>query len=114
MVRKKNNLEKIIKAYLRCIPKKIKIEAVFLFGSYAKGNFNENSDIDLIIVSPDFKKIDFLKRLEMLSSFRKNKLTRSVAMDIIGYTPKEFKNIDKESIIMREVKKEAKMLYPLY
>jgi predicted nucleotidyltransferase len=107
----KNNIKKIIKEYLKYFPKNIKIEKIFLFGSYAKGNYDEDSDIDLILISSDFKKIDFLKRLEMLSSFRKSKLTQSVAMDILGYTPEEFKNISKESIIIKKAIKEGKVIY---
>ena len=111
MDRKENNIKKIIKEYLKYFPKNIKIEKIFLFGSYAKGNYDEDSDIDLIVISSDFKNMNFLKRLEMLSSVRKSKLTQSVAMDIIGYTPEEFKNISKESIIMRKAIKEGKIIY---
>jgi hypothetical protein len=31
-------------------------------------------------------------------------------MDIIGYTPEEFKNINKESMIMKRAKKEGRFL----
>jgi predicted nucleotidyltransferase len=112
MDRKKNNIKKIITEYLKHFPKNIKVEKILLFGSYAKENYNEDSDIDLIVISSDFKNMNFLERLEMLSSFRKSKLTQSVAMDIIGYTPEEFKNISKESIIMRKAIKEGKIVYP--
>ena len=36
-------------------------EAIILFGSYAKGENNQNSDIDLVIITPNKKEIDFLK-----------------------------------------------------
>ncbi len=71
----------------------------------------EDSDVDLIIISSDFKKLAFMDRLVLLSKLRKSKLTRSVPMDIIGYTPEEFENIDKESIIMRRAKREGKMIF---
>lgn len=32
----------------------LRIDRTILFGSYAKGNANEWSDIDLLLVSPDF------------------------------------------------------------
>lgn len=110
MDRKKNNFKEVIAEYFRYFPKNFKIEGVFLFGSYARGKFDENSDIDLIVISPDFEKVDFLRRMEMLSSLRKSRLTRSMPMDIIGYTPEEFRHIDKESVIMKEAKKEGKMI----
>lgn len=46
-----------IKKYIDKISRYYKIEAIILFGSYAKGIENENSDIDIAIVSSDFKDI---------------------------------------------------------
>jgi len=111
MVRKEN-IRKIIAEYLRYFPKNIKVEGVFVFGSYARGDYNEDSDLDLIIISPYFRNIDFLKRLELLSSFRKSPVTRSLAMDIVGYTQDEFRAIDRESVVMKRAKKEGVMIYP--
>lgn len=111
MVRKKINVKRIVWEYLKSFPKNIKVKGVFLFGSYATGKIREDSDIDLIIISPNFKKINFIKRLEMLSKLRRSEITRSVPMDIFGYTPEEFKEIDKESIVMRQAKIEGKMIY---
>ena len=38
-----------IKKYIEKISQYYKIEAIILFGSYAKGTANENSDLDLIV-----------------------------------------------------------------
>ena len=46
-----------IQKYLERISEHYKIEAIILFGSYAKGTENENSDIDIAIISSDFKDI---------------------------------------------------------
>ncbi len=41
----------IIGRYLKLIKSAgIKVEEAYVFGSYARGNFNENSDIDLALV----------------------------------------------------------------
>ena len=111
MDRKKINIKEIIKEYLKYFPKNIRVKGVFLFGSYATGKIRKDSDVDIIVISPDFKKISFIKRLELLSSLRQSKITRSIPMDIFGYTPEEFEEIDKESIVMRQAKKEGKMIY---
>lgn len=42
------------------------ISAIFLYGSYAKGKQHEGSDIDLIVISPDFAKLNTRERLEIL------------------------------------------------
>ena len=44
-----------IQNFLDLLKPEIHIEKVILFGSYAKGTHNESSDIDLAIISPDFK-----------------------------------------------------------
>ena len=46
-----------IKKYIKKISQYYKIEAVILFGSYAKGTENEDSDIDIAIVLSDFNDI---------------------------------------------------------
>lgn len=105
-------IKKIVKVYLKNLPKNIRVKGVFLFGSYATGKVHKDSDIDFIVISPDFKKIPFMKRLIVLSHAQgAAKISRSVPMDILGYTPEEFKEIDKESIVMRQAKKEGKMIY---
>jgi uncharacterized protein len=46
-------LEEVLESFLNSLRNKIEIQDSFLFGSYAKGTANENSDIDLLIISPD-------------------------------------------------------------
>ncbi len=112
MDNKKIQLRKIIKEYLKNMPLVINVNGIFLFGSYARGEAQRDSDLDVVVISPDFKKMEFMKRLILLSHIQgKSKITRSVPMDIIGYTPEEFKNIDKESVIMRRAKKEGRMIF---
>ena len=41
--------------YYNELAKKIEVEGVYLFGSYSKRTFNDFSDIDVLIVSSDFK-----------------------------------------------------------
>ena len=59
MVKKAINTEIInsIEKFIEEIKKKYNVEAIILFGSYAKGTENEDSDIDIAIVSADFDDI---------------------------------------------------------
>lgn len=111
MDRKTTYLNKIIKTFIKNIPDYVRVKGVFLFGSYATGQIHDDSDLDLIIISPDFKRINFMRRLELLSHVQgAAPITRSIPMDTIGYTPEEFKNIDNISVVMRRAKKEGKFL----
>ena len=59
MVKKAINTEIInsIGKFINEIKKKYNVEAIILFGSYAKGTQNEDSDIDIAIISADFDDI---------------------------------------------------------
>ena len=46
-----------IQKYIEKISQYYKIEAIILFGSYAKGTEKEDSDIDIAIISSDFNDI---------------------------------------------------------
>ena len=60
------NLDKIrsiIKRYLKILEQNnIAVEKSYLFGSYARGTASEDSDIDIAIVSRNFKGDRFLDR----------------------------------------------------
>jgi predicted nucleotidyltransferase len=44
----------------------IRVTAIYLYGSYARDNNREGSDIDLVVVSPDFAGFNMRERLELL------------------------------------------------
>ena len=98
--------KKIIKEYIKDLKPYLKIKKVILFGSWAKGRAHPESDIDFIVISPDFKKIKFMERLVFLSKMRKEKFM-SPPLDIFGYTPEEFEKLAKESQVIAEAKKEG-------
>ena len=52
-----SEIMKPIQQYIEKISKYYKIDAIILFGSYSKGTENEDSDIDIAIISSDFNDI---------------------------------------------------------
>ncbi len=76
---------------------------IFLFGSRARGNYGEQSDYDLIIVSPKFAKTDFLDRTGTI--WRNSDVI--IAADIFCYTPKEFLRISKTSVVIKDAMQHA-------
>lgn len=113
MVKIRINPKEIISEYADNLKKRFRINKVILFGSTLTHNFNKNknSDLDIIVLSNDFKKIGFLKRLELLSHARSGK-SRSIPMDIMGYTPAEFNKLSKKSVILKEAKQNGKVIWP--
>ncbi|GAB6107416.1 nucleotidyltransferase domain-containing protein [Fusibacter bizertensis] len=59
-------IENAIKEYLSIISKMIPIDKAVLFGSYAKGNYNEDSDIDLAIFSSAFNNQNRIESFRLL------------------------------------------------
>lgn len=100
--------KKIVNHYIANLKNKMDVKGVLLFGSFACGKPTKDSDVDLIVVSPDFTKIN--DRLIWLSNMRDD-ITYQIAMDIIGYTPREFNNLEKHSTIGAIAKKKGRWIY---
>ena len=69
----------------------IKVDSIALFGSALKGEMHEESDLDIIVISEDFKEKDIFERTKLtmnpeLMTFKKFK----VPMDILNMSPEEY------------------------
>ncbi|PIT93802.1 hypothetical protein COU00_02420 [Candidatus Falkowbacteria bacterium CG10_big_fil_rev_8_21_14_0_10_43_11] len=102
--------KKSVNHYIKKLNDVIQLNGVLLFGSFAYGNPNKHSDIDLVIISPDFKKIKFGERMQWLHEQR-DEISDAIPMDLVGYTPEEFRSVAKNSAIMAKAKKEGCWLY---
>lgn len=47
--------------------KKIKVQTIILYGSCAREDYKEGSDIDLIVISQSFSKIGYWERIEIIT-----------------------------------------------
>lgn len=55
----------IVQRYVERVCQNYKIEAIILFGSYAKGTEHEDSDIDIAIITDDFNNDIFDEELNL-------------------------------------------------
>lgn len=91
MVKTKREIEAIIESYKNTlINLGIKPEKIVLYGSFAKGHPREDSDIDLIVISDDFKSMNIRERLETLG-LAAGRVFEPI--EAIGYTAEEARNI---------------------
>ena len=67
MAYKDRELSKRITHYLSFVEQHIQVERVFLYGSYAYGFPLSRSDIDLVLLSRDFARVDHRHRQEQLA-----------------------------------------------
>ncbi len=92
-------IEEEIFAYIANLKKdRLPIKKVILFGSYAKGAQHKWSDIDLCVISPQFKNAwqasGYLWSKRKISDFR-------YAIEPVGFSPKDYK---EGSSLINEIK----------
>ncbi|MBU2447322.1 MAG: nucleotidyltransferase domain-containing protein [Bacteroidetes bacterium] len=108
-MRKKNNKVsmKLIREIAKRIAEKFDVEKIILFGSYANGVTDENSDVDLLIVmNTDKRPIE--QRYEIYRSLT----PIHFALDIIVRTEDEIKKrIPQGDWFLKEVIESGKILY---
>ncbi len=89
MVKKRQEIKNIIKRYITELKRLgVEVSQVILYGSYAKGQPKEYSDIDIAIISPSFYKLDIFERQLILSKAH-HKFGEPI--EPIGLTPEQVK-----------------------
>jgi predicted nucleotidyltransferase len=88
----KATIDEIIQ-YLRrlLVEEGLNVDSIALFGSALSGVMHDDSDIDLIIISADFRDKDIFERSQMtmnpeIATLKKYK----VSMDILNLSPEEY------------------------
>ncbi|MDI6803293.1 MAG: nucleotidyltransferase domain-containing protein [Bacteroidota bacterium] len=98
---------KEIRSIAKRIAEKFDVQKIILFGSYAKGKADENSDVDLLVVM-DTKKRPIQQRYEIYKSLT----PIHFALDIIVRTEDDLKQrIPKGDWFLKEAYENGKVLY---
>src|SRR3989344_3944281 len=98
----KETINLIIRKFIGRLSKEFNIKKVILFGSQARGDVSKNSDIDLIIVSDDFKTMKSFERSSAMYKY----WDALIPKDFICYTQKEFEYLKKRISLVSESIKE--------
>jgi predicted nucleotidyltransferase len=99
---------KEVRRFIDRVKKEIDIEKVILFGSFAEERQSEWSDIDLAIISDDFKKMNHFERMVYLGKLAW--WADTVSVEALGYTLDEYKNATKLDFL-GEIKRTGKIIY---
>lgn len=100
-------IEKQIESIKQQLIDKYKPEKIIIFGSYAKGEFNEDSDIDFLIIKKDTPNLGRERAREIRRLIEKN-----VACDFLVYRPEELQErIKLEDPFIKLILKEGKVIY---
>lgn len=95
---KKEAVQKV-KEYLTYLSKKgFPIKEAYMYGSYARGDFKEFSDIDICVISPKFRR-NWMKNEQYMWH-----QTRFIDARIepIGYAPEDFEDALLSDVIREE------------
>ncbi len=75
-----------IRRFKGILSKRFQITRMILFGSRARGEHLRTSDVDLLVVSPDFASMPFLRRIREIVALWESDLD----LEVLPYTPEEF------------------------
>lgn len=102
----KEDVKAQIKKLKERIVKEYRPEKIILFGSLAKGDYHELSDIDMIVIKKTKKR--FLERIGDVLSLNDT----NMCLECFAYTPEEFAEmIEEENPFIEEALKSGIVLY---
>jgi predicted nucleotidyltransferase len=96
MVASATDLEQAIREFAESLETGIRIEAIVLYGSYARGTAYDQSDIDIAVVSPDFEGLPVNRRQDIIARLERHTDPR---ISPIGYPTSEYHNPSPPSCI---------------
>jgi len=102
----KNDFEKEVKKITGQINEKYKPDKIILFGSSAKGNVTENSDIDMLIIKDTNKRR--IERIREVLSI----VDYDIPFEPVVFTNEELrKRLALNDFFIKNILKEGKILY---
>jgi len=90
------DLGKSIAEFARLLNERIRVECIVLYGSYANGEPNDDSDIDVAVVSVDFEEVPLWRRQEIIATAT---LNRDRRLAPIGYPSSEYHDPGRHSFL---------------
>src|SRR6516225_3908723 len=96
---------RVIRRYARAIAEEFHPDKIILFGSYAYGTPNEDSDVDLLVVMPAWNQLSKAVQIRW-------RLAAPFPMDLIVRTPKEMKwRLEEGECFLTHIVSKGKVLY---
>lgn len=100
-------LENVLERFIEMVGERVRLSRIILYGSHAHGKAHDLSDIDLVVISPQFGQ-NKLKELRLLSEIA---LDCADDIEALPYSDSEFDNRIPGSFL-DEVVKTGKVIYP--
>jgi len=94
----RKSIKDMLKLFKNKLNAEVPIKKMVFFGSRYNGKAKKDSDIDLIIVSSKFRKLDFFQRGAKMYDY----WDLDYPVDFLCYTPEEFNKLKKQVSIVKE------------
>ncbi len=106
----KGTVLEAVRVMEHCLEAKgLNISKLILFGSHAKGEAASESDIDIAIISKDFRDKDIFERAQMTKDAEILTIKKfMIPLDIITLTPEEF---ESETSLVAGYAREGEVVY---
>ena len=95
---KEADIKRITRRYVQRLGRNITVNKAILTGSWARGSYLGDSDVDLIIVSDDFSAMPVSERL----SYLQKEWTNKIPLEAFGYTVEEFRKLGRRSTYVKD------------
>jgi predicted nucleotidyltransferase len=96
---------RVIRRFAREVAARFDPEQIILFGSYAYGTPNEDSDVDILVVMPARNELDQAYKIRVA-------VERCFPMDLIVRTPENLRwRLEQGDWFLREIVSKGKVLY---
>ncbi|MBI2908475.1 MAG: nucleotidyltransferase domain-containing protein [Chloroflexi bacterium] len=100
-------IDQAISDFIQRLQKGICVEAIVLFGSYAKGTPHEWSDVDVAVISPDFEGMPISRRQEIIAQLSLHSYPRLAPL---GFSSSEYHN-PRSASFLTEIIRNGKVAY---
>ena len=85
---------------------RFRIQKAIVFGSRVRGDHRTDSDLDVVLVSPDFSKLDFVSRPSEVLKYWEGKWD----LEALCYTPEEYERLRKMMGIVTVADREGEVV----
>ncbi|OGW60211.1 MAG: hypothetical protein A2V83_02365 [Nitrospirae bacterium RBG_16_64_22] len=99
--------EQVVRRTVERLREKIRVQEVILFGSRARGEGDEWSDLDLAVISPDFARMSHRRVMDLLVDVA---LAVDSSVEIRPYTPQDLKEA-RPTNFLGHIVAEGKVVY---
>lgn len=99
--------EELVRRAIDYLRQRVRVDQAILFGSHARGNTDEWSDIDLAVISVDFARMSHPKLMDLLVEVS---LAVDPSVEVRPYTPRDLREA-RPSNFLGHIVREGKVVY---